>query len=237
MYTSPDLENIPDFDFDSLAQDFLVSFEEMRSSRKSKKKLENMTLEKKKINSQLKENKVIEENKKESKISEFLLPDQIQKQEETEKKSEEATQNINNGEIKKLSNLEKESKTESNNDPTLISEIGDVIYSTMSYLRNLCLHKAMLPKLDVLSNLKFNCLMEEFFNNNRNAFLPFLSWVFDILKKECPKFYLELMVNLNMIVEYEETYQHKIISQSTLDFLRSRVISEFQVRSFSDSRF
>lgn len=107
-----------------------------------------------------------------------------------------------------------------------IESISDLLETTLGQFRNLCLYKAMLPKVDLLSSLKFNCLMEQFFNENRDSFLPFLEFGFEVLQRNCPKIYLELMVNLNMIVEYEATYNHRIIDTDTLDFLRSKVISQ-----------
>lgn len=109
-------------------------------------------------------------------------------------------------------------------DPDFLCVLSELLDFTLRELRNICLVKKMLPKVEALSNVKYYCLMEDHFNEHPQNFILLLDYCFGVLKEHAIDVHNELIINVNMIVEYVNTYKHTLLEQDFLDYLAKKAI-------------
>jgi hypothetical protein len=102
--------------------------------------------------------------------------------------------------------------------------LQELIEYILNELRNICVIKKMLPKVEAFSDIKYYCLMEDYFNENKQNFILLLDYCFAVLKEQVIEIHNELIINVNMVVEYVNTYKHSILDEDFLDYLAKQAI-------------
>lgn len=105
-----------------------------------------------------------------------------------------------------------------------LEAVEDLLVFVLNELRNICLKKSMLPKVEAFSEIRYYFMMDDYFNSHRSCFIDLLDFCFEILKENVVSIYKELIINIKMVVEYVNTYKQNILEPDYINCLVKQAV-------------